>query len=62
MNGKETDIQQVADTVRMIESTIGKRLMELYNTPWSVRSLEHYLNAPIEEWQTTPSPLYVLYS
>ena len=30
MNGQETDIQQVADTVSMIESTIGKRLMELY--------------------------------
>ena len=56
MHGKETNIQQVADTVRMSESTIRKRMMELNNTPGIGQNIEHYLNAPIEEWQTNPLP------
>ena len=54
MHGKETDIQQVADTVRMSEWTIRKRMMELNNTPGTDQSLEHYLNAPAKEWQNNP--------
>ena len=56
MHGHDISIKEVADTVRMSESTIRKRLMELKNTPGTDQSVADYLNAPIEEWQTNHLP------
>ena len=56
LNGKSINISQVANTVRMSESILDKRLRELNNTPGTRQTIQQYLDAPASEWETNPLP------
>ena len=56
LHGKPVNLTRVANTVRMSESILNKRLRELNSTPGTGLMVRDYLDTPATEWRTNPLP------